>query len=104
MAALMSHRSANDKVLSAALASLTAAVVYVVAICIYRLFFHPLARFPGPKLNAVSALPGIYTLLRRRLPLNNKLLLDKYGSVVRVSPIELAFNSAQAWGDIYVTE
>ena len=36
-----------------------------------------------------------------RLPLENKKLHDKYGSVVRVSPNELAFNSVEAWEDIY---
>jgi cytochrome P450 len=68
---------------------------------IYNLYFHPLAKFPGPRINAASNLPGIYSLLKGRLPLENKKLHDKYGSVVRVSPNELAFNSADAWEDIY---
>lgn len=33
--------------------------------------------------------------------MENKLLHDKYGPVVRVSPTELHFNSVQAWEDIY---
>jgi cytochrome P450 len=33
--------------------------------------------------------------------MDNKVLHDIYGPVVRVSPNELAFNSAQAWDDIY---
>ncbi|KAK4941421.1 hypothetical protein LTR10_018690 [Elasticomyces elasticus] len=74
---------------------------YAICLVVYRLYFHPLAKFPGPKLNAISPLPGIYSLLRGRLPLDNKILHDKYGPVVRVSPNELAFNSAQAWEDIY---
>jgi cytochrome P450 len=28
-------------------------------------------------------------------------LHDKYGSAIRLSPNELAFNSAQAWSDVY---
>lgn len=68
---------------------------------LYRLYLHPLAKFPGPKLNAISPLPGILELLRGRLPLSNKKLHDRYGSVVRVSPNELAFNSVGAWEDIY---
>lgn len=76
-------------------------VLYIVVLSIYRLYFHPLAKFPGPKLNAISSLPSVYSLLRGRLPLDNKTLHDKYGSVVRVSPNELAFNSLGAWEDIY---
>jgi cytochrome P450 len=84
---------------------LAAAVIllssYTICVWTYNLYLHPLAKFPGPRLNSMSPLPGIYSLLRGRLPLDNKLLHDKYGSVVRVSPNELAFNSAQAWEDIY---
>ncbi|KAL5340902.1 cytochrome P450 [Aspergillus crustosus] len=74
---------------------------YLIVITIYRLYFHPLARFPGPRLRAISALPSIYSLLRGRLGFETKQLHDIYGPVVRVSPNELAFNSAQAWEDIY---
>lgn len=75
---------------------------YVLGLVVYRLYFHPLAKFPGPRLNAISALPSIRSLLRGRLPLDNKKLHDYYKSpVIRVSPNELAFNSAQAWEDIY---
>ncbi|KAJ6023950.1 hypothetical protein N7540_004747 [Penicillium herquei] len=68
---------------------------------IYRLWFHPLAKFPGPRFNAASSLPSVFSLLRGRLALENKVLHDKYGSVVRVSPNELSFNSVDAWEDIY---
>jgi cytochrome P450 len=52
-------------------------------------------------LNAISPIPGIRSLLRGRIAFDNKLLHDKYGPVVRVSPTELHFNSVQAWEDIY---
>jgi cytochrome P450 len=94
-------RGAKDTIVLLAVLSGLLSVGYLVGLVVYRLYFHPLAKFPGPKLNAISPLPGINSLLRGRLPLDNKLLHDKYGSVVRVSPNELAFNSAQAWEDIY---
>ncbi|KAB5513621.1 cytochrome P450 [Coniochaeta sp. 2T2.1] len=75
--------------------------VWITCTCIYRLFFHPLAKFPGPKLNCVSSLPAIISLLRGRLPMDTKLLHDLYGPVVRVSPNELSFDGPHAWDDIY---
>ncbi|KAL3444197.1 cytochrome P450 [Aspergillus insuetus] len=76
-------------------------LLYGLILSIYRLYFHPLSKFPGPRLRAISSLPPIASLLRGRLGFDTKTLHDKYGPVVRVSPNELAFNSAQAWEDIY---
>ncbi|KAH7400489.1 cytochrome P450 [Cadophora sp. MPI-SDFR-AT-0126] len=81
--------------------SISLGVIYCVCLAIYRLTLDPLAKFPGPKLNAISPIPGIRALLRGRIAFENKLLHDKYGPVVRVSPTELHFNSVQAWEDIY---
>lgn len=49
----------------------------------------------------MSPIPSIISLLKGRGPFDTKLLHDKYGPVVRVSPGELHFNTAQAWQDIY---
>ncbi|PGH26436.1 hypothetical protein AJ80_01934 [Polytolypa hystricis UAMH7299] len=77
------------------------ALCYVVLVSIYRLTLHPLAKFPGPKFNAISPIPGIYYLLKGRLPMVTKQDHDKYGPVIRVSPNELSFSSPKAWDDIY---
>jgi cytochrome P450 len=68
---------------------------------IYNLFFSPLARFPGPKLWAISSIPCRLSILRGRHHLDVLDLYEKYGSVVRLGPNELAFNNPQAWRDIY---
>jgi len=78
-----------------------ALVGFTVYTIVYRLYFHPLAKYPGPFLNKISPLPAISSLLRGRLPLETKQWHDKYGPVVRVMPNELSFNTANAWEDIY---
>jgi hypothetical protein len=44
----------SGSVPSALVATIAAWVVYVVAQAIQRLYFSPIAKFPGPKLAAVS--------------------------------------------------
>ncbi|QDS74784.1 hypothetical protein FKW77_001909 [Venturia effusa] len=50
---------------------------------------------------ALSDIPGVIWTLQGRMPMNTRRLHDKYGSVVRLSPNEIAFNSVLAWNDIY---
>lgn len=93
--------SIQDRLVLVAGAAAIATVAYWTVIAIYRLWFHPLSKFPGPRLNAVTWLPGVVWTLRGRMPMETRKLHDKYGPVVRLSPNELAFNSAQAFTDIY---
>src|ERR1700755_2688971 len=88
-------------ILPAVAVSTVLSVGYLLYLVIYRLYYHPLAKFPGPKLNAISPIPSIISLLKGRIPLETKRMHDKYGPVVRVTPTELSFNGAQAWEDIY---
>ncbi|CAL8574905.1 hypothetical protein XPA_000851 [Xanthoria parietina] len=86
---------------------------------VYNLYFHPLAKYPGmgpfhlrnleyllrtssgPALRAAFEFPKAFSGLKGRGFADIKLLHDKFGSVVRVSPSLLSFNTAQAWKDIY---
>ncbi|KZV89604.1 cytochrome P450 [Exidia glandulosa HHB12029] len=70
---------------------------------VYRLFFHPLARFPGPKLAAASEWYRTYYEVYMNGGLVDKLteLHRQYGDVVRIAPNELHFNSLKAYSDIY---
>ncbi|KAA8641350.1 uncharacterized protein ATNIH1004_002018 [Aspergillus tanneri] len=43
-------------------------ILYLIGIIIYNVYFHPLARFPGPKSFAATRIPYIRTILKGRIP------------------------------------
>ncbi|PTB38770.1 hypothetical protein M441DRAFT_198082 [Trichoderma asperellum CBS 433.97] len=73
----------------------------IVSIALYRLFFHPLARVPGPKLAAISNIWHAYHARNGGMFELACTLHQKYGEVVRVGPDELWFNSMEAFDKIY---
>ena len=65
------------------------------------MFFHPLRRFPGPRLGAATQLVNVYYIVRG---INCKYLYglhEKFGDVVRTGPNELSFRTTTAIGTIY---
>lgn len=52
-------RSTSERVAFISLIFLSGLIVYVLAIVVYRLYFHPLAKFPGPFFNAISDVGGL---------------------------------------------
>ncbi|KAJ2971560.1 hypothetical protein NUW58_g9382 [Xylaria curta] len=76
-------------------------ILYYVVHVVYLLFFHPLAKFPGPKLAAISDLWWVLRLSSGRLPFITEELHKKHGDVVRIGPNELSFASAQAFQEIH---
>ncbi|KAH8747235.1 cytochrome P450, partial [Diaporthe sp. PMI_573] len=68
---------------------------------IYRLYFHPLAKYPGPKLAAITGLWYCRHWVGGRWPHVVTELHHKYGDVIRVAPNELVFATAEASRDIY---
>ncbi|KAL2199470.1 cytochrome P450 [Corynascus similis CBS 632.67] len=78
-------------------------VAYYGTVVFYRLFLHPLARFPGPKLAAISRwyegyydfyLGGQYTLKIRDLH-------RQYGPIIRISPHELHVSDPAFYEKLY---
>lgn len=49
----------GSRLLLAATGASVITVVYLVSVAIYRYFFHPLAKFPGPTINAISWVSAI---------------------------------------------
>ncbi|TGO86488.1 hypothetical protein BPOR_0299g00040 [Botrytis porri] len=68
---------------------------------LYRLYFHPLAAYPGPILASVTDWYNIYLCLTGNRHLNEFRLHQIYGPIVRIGPNRLSFNSTTALQDIY---
>ncbi|KAI2465613.1 putative flavonoid 3-hydroxylase [Annulohypoxylon bovei var. microspora] len=70
-----------------------ATVLYPLVLAIYRIYFHPLAKFPGPKLAAATGWYETYIDLFA-IPRGNFMeeitrMHDKYGPVIRINPHEI---------------
>ncbi|KAK3708900.1 hypothetical protein LTR37_011230 [Vermiconidia calcicola] len=97
MAVLDAHRA-----LLFGLAALTAAV-YLFSTLLYRLFFSPLAKIPGPWLTRISTIPEVNALKKNRRAQWVTDLFDQYPDsvAVRTSPSSVSFNHPDAVREIY---
>ncbi|KAF2094506.1 cytochrome P450 [Rhizodiscina lignyota] len=77
------------------------AFIYCIFIAVYRLFFHPLAKYPGPVVAKVTAWRDVYHAYRGDKHLDFHQLHQKYGPVVRYGPNTLSFNHPAALKAIY---
>ncbi|KAJ0418717.1 cytochrome P450, partial [Aspergillus carlsbadensis] len=83
--------------------ALSAYAVYSLGLALYRLFFHPLAQFPGPKYAVVSRWHERYY----DVYLGGKFIFwieeqhKKYGPVVRIAPDELHLLDADLWETVF---
>lgn len=76
-------------------------MILQVLVYIYNIHFHPLRHHPDPRLCAASTIPLIRQSLKGNAVQWVVELHRQYGEIVRVSPEELSFSSADAWKDIY---
>ncbi|TVY50201.1 Cytochrome P450 monooxygenase aclL [Lachnellula cervina] len=84
------------------IASTATLLLYRFGVLIYRFYFHPLSRFPGPKYLAASALSKFYyENVRGYFYKEVRDLHDQYGEIVRVAPNELSIDGSVGWDDIY---
>ncbi|KAI0397649.1 cytochrome P450 [Xylariaceae sp. FL0594] len=74
---------------------------YGISSAFYFSYLHPLSRYPGPRLAAVSNLWYAYHWLSGRYPWAIEDALRTYGPVVRIAPNELVFFTPAAFTDIY---
>lgn len=77
-------------------------ILYLVSQIVYRLYFHPLSKIPGPWYNAITRIPYARHSLAGTTVRNVTNLHEKYGEAVRVSPNEVSFISGEtAWQEVY---
>ena len=77
------------------------AVLYTIGVVIYRLWFHPLAKYPGPLFAKISGLYILIAAIQCRDTYTRYGLHRKYGKVVRVGPNELCYADIDSIKDIY---
>ncbi|KAI1305647.1 cytochrome P450 [Xylaria venustula] len=73
-------------------------------ICIFRLYFHPLSRYPGPLIAKLSDFYGAYYASKTTLHVRTLQDHEEFGSVIRQGPNKLVFNSVNALHGIYRNE
>ncbi|KAF2093633.1 putative P450 monooxygenase [Rhizodiscina lignyota] len=88
---------------TAILLFLTAYLCYCASIAFYRLYLHPLAKFPGPRLAAVTLWYEFYydVVLRGRYTWKIDELHNEYGPIIRINPYELHIRDPSAYDKIY---
>ncbi|KAL2048040.1 hypothetical protein ABVK25_011077 [Lepraria finkii] len=77
---------------------------YCLAVAIYRLTIHPLAKYPGPLLGRITDWYSVYQAASGDRHLNFLRLHEKYGPLVRFGPNRLSSNTADGLKQIYGTK
>jgi len=84
------------------------AVLFYIGRIIYRVWFHPLARFPGPCLAAATSLyEAYYEVLHKggaQFAPKIRELHAKYGPIVRINPSEISVNDAAFHDKLYAPQ
>ncbi|EEA28685.1 hypothetical protein TMatcc_002964 [Talaromyces marneffei ATCC 18224] len=93
----------------AASLAIIGAIAYIthgLGLVIYRLYFSPLAGFPGPKIAAATHWYEFYYnfWLQGKYIYQIEKMHKKYGPIVRINPGILCINDPDAYDEIYVSE
>ncbi|KAL4945563.1 hypothetical protein BDV06DRAFT_184518 [Aspergillus oleicola] len=75
--------------------------LWIASVCIYRLYFHPLAKYPGPLLARLTTLYGAYHGWKGDFSTKLYELHERYGDYVRWTPNYIVVNTAQGFQDVY---
>lgn len=78
-------------------------LTYVTLIVIYRLYFSPLAKFPGPRLAAATGLYEAYFQIVKGGTFTWQVdrLHEEYGPIIRIKPSELHIKDPDYYNTVY---
>ncbi|KAL5325161.1 hypothetical protein ACEPPN_006284 [Leptodophora sp. 'Broadleaf-Isolate-01'] len=78
-------------------------VLYNVAGIVYRVYFSPLSKFPGPKLAAATLFYEAYydVIKQGQYTFKIRELHKKYGPIIRISPYELHIDDPEYYETLY---
>ncbi|KAI0808884.1 cytochrome P450 [Xylaria sp. FL0064] len=76
-------------------------VIRAILVSIYNVFFHPLAKYPEPRLASVSDIWVAYHYSSGKWPWVVERTIKKYGDIVRIGPNPLVFLEPQAAIDVH---
>lgn len=78
-------------------------VAYGLTLVVYRLFFHPLSKFPGPKIAASTLWYEFYHDVVRegKWLFEIERMHEEYGPIVRINPHELHIKDSEFFQEIY---
>ncbi|KAF3018527.1 hypothetical protein E8E14_011795 [Neopestalotiopsis sp. 37M] len=75
--------------------------LYYIVQFTYNIYFHPLSKYPGPRLAAATSWWAAASYIRGTTPNDLLQLHNRYGPVVRTSPNELSYIQPAQWKEIY---
>ncbi|KAL6704672.1 hypothetical protein ACN47E_007954 [Coniothyrium glycines] len=78
-----------------------ASILYIIVVCVYRVYLHPLSKYPGPVSYKLSGWPLLWQAYVGDRHIWHLKDHDKYGNIVRIGPNTLSFNTATALSTIY---
>ncbi|KAH7031686.1 cytochrome P450 [Microdochium trichocladiopsis] len=106
--ALLTNLIARCTLPAMVLLALAGVIVYYSGVIVYRLYFHPLAKFPGPKLAAASWWYETYHELIKnggsQFTPHIRDLHARYGPIVRITPDELSIADAEFHDRLYAPQ
>lgn len=94
---------AQTSLLTTISAFLLAYTTYGILFALYRVYFHPLSKYPGPRLAAATQWYEFYfdVLKRGRFAWEIKRMHEIYGPVVRINPHELHVSEPDFYDELY---